>query len=443
MPPPTQSDPSPGGDDVLQGLVDLVTYHDEGSLYTVLRILPEEGYHAPTGEDLFASRRVTAVGRVPDPPEGARVRLLGRWGRHASHGTQFEFEGIQVLPPIDRGGLERYLASKAFEGVGPKLAARIVDALGTEALDKIVADETCLAGIKGLKPEVAAGLARTVKAQAEVHRAFAFLHGIGLGPLQSQATLRKLGAECESILRADPYQLRRVPGLGFRRADQVALAMGFAEDDPRRLAAALMHVMTSASSDGHSCVPLGEAIRFATSELRGSGDREGFLAAAATLAAGQELVIDRSLLPEDAPVAADESLLYLPWLFASETGLARGLTRLQQGDAPPLANPSELATAEREVDFELHPDQREAVLTLLSAPVALLTGGPGVGKTTIVRIVANLAMAAGTNLKLASPTGRAAKRLSEATGRPASTIHRLLKFDPEAGGFSHGPDKPL
>jgi len=440
---PPAREPGEDAQEVLQGLVDVVTYHDEQNLFTVLRVLPEEGFQAPEGGDLFAPRRITAVGRAPDAPEGARVRLQGRWGSHPQHGAQFEFELLKVLPPIDRRGLERYLASKAFEGVGPTLASRIVDALGEDALERIAEDPSCLAGVKGLKPEVAARVGQSVRDQQEVHRAFAFLHGIGLGPVQSQAALRKLGARCREILEEDPYQLRHVPGLGFRMADRVALGMDFAEDDPRRLAAALVHVMSEAASDGHSTLTLGEVVTRATEELRGSGDREGFLAALATLAARDELRLDRSFLVEDAPPGDEATLVYVPWLHASEVGLARGLSRLLDADAVPLADAAQLAAAEAEAGFELHPDQRDAVLTLLSAPVALLTGGPGVGKTTIVRIVANLAQAAGAKLKLASPTGRAAKRLSEATGRPASTIHRLLRYDPEKGGFAHGRDKPL
>ena len=440
---PPVREPGEDAAEVLQGLIDVVTYHDPQNLFTVLRMLPEEGFQAGGGGDLFTPRRMTAVGRAPEAPEGARVRLVGRWGTHPQHGSQFEFELLQVLPPIDRRGLERYLASKAFEGVGPTLAERIVDVLGEDALERIAEDAGCLAGVKGLKAEVATRLTEAVRAQRDVHRAFAFLHGLGLGPLQSQAALRKLGPQCRAILEEDPYQLRQVPGLGFRMADRVALGMGFAEDDPRRLAAALVHVMGDAASDGHSTLPLGEVVQRATEELRGGGDHEGLLAAAATLAAREELRLDRSMLPEEAAPGDGDTLVYLPWLFSSEVGLARGLTRLLAVEAEPLADAAALALAQQEASLELHPDQESAVLQLLSASVALLTGGPGVGKTTIVRVVANLAEAGGARLKLASPTWRAAKRLSEATGRPASTIHRLLRYDPETGGFAHGRDKPL
>ncbi len=444
--PRERPDPDAGGgeeEEALQGLVDVVTYHDGGTLYTVLRLVPEPGFAAPSTGELFASERLTAVGRVPDPPEGARVRLTGRWGRHPVHGHQFEFDSLRILPPVDRAGLERYLASKAFEGIGPTLAGRIVDTLGAGALERIAEGVECLAPIRGLSAEVAQRLHESVRAQEEVHRAYAFLHGLGLGPVQSHAVIQTLGPGCEELLREDPYRLAQVAGMGFRSADRAATALGFAEDDPRRLAAALRHVLGRGAEDGHSLLPLGGLIDRARHELRGVGEGDAFLAAAAELAAQRELVLDRSFLPEDAAPGDEETLAYLPYLFASEEGVARHLARLLGEPAHPLADVAAVTQAERDASLHLGDVQREAVLTLLSHPVALLTGGPGGGKTTIVRIVANLAEGAGAKLLLASPTGRAAKRLSEATGRPAATIHRMLRYDPEQGGFVHGREKPL
>jgi exodeoxyribonuclease V alpha subunit len=415
-------------------VVDLVTYHDEDSLYTVLRIAAEEGYQPPAG-GLFASERLTAVGRLPDPMEGQRVRLSGRWTEHRSHGQQFEFQSVEPLPPLGEDGLVRYLASKAFRGVGEKLAKRIVAALGEDALEKLREGPSCLAGVRGLRADVAEQLCDQVRAQLGTHKSFAFLHGLGLGPVKAQSVMRKLGPECEALLREDPYRLARVPSIGFATADKAARKLGFEEEDPRRLAAGLYHALEVAGNDGHTLQRVGDLMTRAADLLGTHPERAEF-----------ERVL--SQLEQDGDVTLDEATgevcAYLPWLHASEQGLAASLRRLlAAGDSTPLATPAQLATLEHESDLELHQDQRTAVLRLLASPVALLTGGPGVGKTTIVRLVAALAEQAGARVLLASPTGRAAKRLAEATGREASTVHRLLGFDPSTGGFAHGRKKPL
>ena len=219
------NDTGEGGGEVLQGLVDVVTYHDEQNLYSVLRILPEEGFQAPEEGNLFSPRRVTAVGRAPQAPEGARVHLVGSWGKHPKHGAQFEFDLLQILPPIDRRGLERYLASKAFEGVGPTLAERIVDALGEEALERIAEEPGCLAGIRGLKPEIAERIASAVSDQREVHLAFAYLHGLGLGPIQSQAALRKLGPRCRAAVVAVGHGCAHVAWTSPQRSQRSTVSL--------------------------------------------------------------------------------------------------------------------------------------------------------------------------------------------------------------------------
>ncbi|MEM8710535.1 MAG: hypothetical protein AAGG01_06255, partial [Planctomycetota bacterium] len=153
---------SNSGDDVFQGTLETVTYHDEKSLYGVLRLAPDAGFKAPDGGSLFSPGRVTAVGKIADPIEGVRLKLSGKWGHHPSHGVQFEFSAAEALPPATEAGLVRYLASKVFEGVGPTLAQRIVDKLGAEALERISEDAGCLDGIKGIRPDLAERLRETV-----------------------------------------------------------------------------------------------------------------------------------------------------------------------------------------------------------------------------------------------------------------------------------------
>lgn len=435
--------PDAEGRERLQGTLETVTFHDAASLYSVLRLAPEPGFRAPVEGSLFAPGRVTAVGKAVEPAEGTRVRLTGRWGRHPSHGAQFEFEALEVLPPADEAGLVRYLSSKVFEGIGKTIAERIVDKLGVGALEAIRADPTVLDGIKGLRAETAQALAKQLVEQAHLHATNGFLARCGLGPLTSQAVVARLGPACEELIQANPYVLMRVASVGFLTADKVALSLGVPVDDPRRLRAVMLHALDRASGEGHVFLPLGRLLERAVGMLAGAAPRAAFLAALAGLEGDSLIVLDREGRAADAPPFDDELPCYVPGLFDAEVKLARGIARLLRGAAPPLADERLLAEAEAAAGLTLHVHQRDAVLKLLASPVALLTGGPGVGKTTIVRLVANLAAASGSDVLLASPTGRAAKRLAEATGRDASTIHRLLKFDPETGGFVHGDDKPL
>jgi exodeoxyribonuclease V alpha subunit len=502
----------------LQGLIERVTYSDPTSLYSVLRIVPEKGYEAPAGSSLFRSERLTAVGKTDAPSAGVRVRLTGRWTMHPSHGAQFEFDLFEVLPPSDKSGLVKYLASDKFHGIGEKLAERIVDALGPNAIDEILAHPEKLAAIRGLKPAVRDNLVQSALLEHGVHRANVFLRGLGLGPVQSAAVVRKLGPATETRVRDDPYVLASgIPGFGFGTADRIAMALGLAADDPRRARAALVHTLKQASDEGHTLLPRTRLIDEARVLLAHAIPEERFADALLELDRVGDVVIEpqrsiehdehesrpstfehdeqglrhenerdeedarrtlgrderetRSASDRDdhesrnssvnyehdsqrppdvheisAPLPSDrgEPRVYLPSLARSESDLARNLAHLlRSGPVNAWATADELASLERRFALELHPLQREAVLGLLATPVGLLTGGPGVGKTTIVRLVVALAEAAHARVLLASPTGRAAKRLAEATGRDAQTVHRMLGWEPGDGGFLHGSENPL
>ncbi|MFT4647658.1 MAG: exodeoxyribonuclease V alpha subunit [Glaciecola sp.] len=439
------SDPGDGDSIPFQGLVDLITYHDERSFYTVLKLVPEEGYDIPITGELFGPTRVTAVGKTIEPHEGARVRLWGRWGKHKAHGSQFEFERLEPLLPTDVKGLVRYLASKAFPGIGAVTAQRIVDTLGTDALDRIANDPECLEGIQGLRPEAAETLREGLADQVVMHRSLAFLLGLGLATHQSRAVLERYGATSEAEVRRDPYHLAGIPGIGFATADKTARSLGIGEHDPRRLKAGLEYSLQESADDGHSCRRIDSLLEETTERLNLARNIEGDLATALQeLAHADKLRIETQVLGLEDPTDPSAHV-YLPWLFHSEKHVAKNIHRLLHQEAKPLATPEQLARVESSSELNLSPDQREAVLSLLATPVGLLTGGPGVGKTTIVRLIVALAESAGSRVELASPTGRAAKRLAEATGRPAKTVHRLLGYAPNAKGssFTRNLDEPL
>jgi len=425
--------------EVVQGVVERVTFHADDSLYTVLKLKAERGYGDNTSTLWPLDGKLTAVGRAPRPGEGLRVRLRGRWGRHPSHGRQFEFETLEVLRPLGIEGLVRYLSSKAFKGIGPVLARRIADALGHDALAVIRDHPERLEGIEGLGERARAELVRGVRAELDTHQVRAFLMGLGLGPWQVDLLLRHHAEATERRVRADPYAAaREVTGIGFATADRVARELGFAATSPERLRAGLLHAMRRAADDGHSLLPRTSLVEAAREVLGEEVGAEELEAALEREAGAGELIVDRP-----GGDGAREGV-YLPMYHTCEVGLARNLEALlARGDAPALGSADRLAEAEARAGLELHELQREAVLGLLRHPVALLTGGPGVGKTTIVRLVVELAERARARVRLASPTGRAAKRLAEATGRDASTIHRLLGYDPQRGGFACHADNPL
>lgn len=433
--------PAPAPVVTLTGSIEGVTYQNPGNGYTVLRVLLEKGSEPP-GELFGAAgvreRLVYAVGKAAELEVGARVNLEGEWGNHPKHGPQFQFRVLQPLPPLGREGVVRYLASKNFRGVGPKLAERIVDELGPEALERIDKDPEILRRVRGLKREVREELASALKARRGERELAAFLYGLELNAAQVLEAARALGEGGEARVRANPWLLARtVKGIGFTSADRAAQKLGLPADGPDRRRAALAFALEEAGGDGHSCLPL-EALAARAAALLGA-PLEPELAASEleALAAERAVLLERELVP-------GTTLVYAPVLATCEEALARNLAALlAPGALRPLANETLLAAEERRARIALHPSQRAAVLGCLSAPVALLTGGPGVGKTTIVKLVVELAERAGLSVVLASPTGRAAKRLSEATGRPASTVHRLLGWNPVEHAFEHHDRNPL
>ncbi len=426
--------------EVLQGGVELITFHDPESLYTVLKIFPEPGYGDPQSPDLFAAVRLGAVGSMQRPAAGLRVRLSGRWVTHKSHGRQFEFEACELLEPEDAEGVARYLASSAFEGIGETLARRIVALLGAGALAVIREHPERLAEVRGLKPAVRGRLVESVRAAYEHHRLQAFLRGLGLGPRQAAAVSDRFGAETEEVVRRDPYALAgAVTGIGFAIADRIALQLDFAADGVERCRAALLHALKEAAGEGHTLLTA-DRLRAAVRELtEGQVSAERFEEALSELDRRSEVIVD-----SPAEGGEGQRAVYLPYLASSEVGLAESVQRLLTISRPqPLADAERVARAEELTGLALDAEQRAAVVGILRERLSLLTGGPGVGKTTIVRLLVEIAEASGARVLLASPTGRAAKRLAEATGRPAATLHRTRAYEPRTARFSRGRENPL
>ncbi|RMG07368.1 MAG: ATP-dependent RecD-like DNA helicase [Planctomycetota bacterium] len=419
-------DPPSGPDEgTLAGTVAREVYRSPDGGFSVVRLDTEAG-------------EATVTGPLPPVQEGETLEAEGEWVHDPRHGRQFKARSARVKAPTSADAVARFLASGAVEGVGPALAERIVNAFGDETLAVLSQHPERLLEVQGIGKKKLRAIAESWEAQRATREVMLYLRGHGLGPALADKVYQRFGADAVRVLDEDPYVLaREIEGAGFLTADRLARALGFAPDDPRRLRAGLLHVAHQALAQGSTAVPAEQLLEQAAAALHAEGPGALEEALHEARAAGH--------LELDAPEG--EPLVYLPGVLRAERGAARltaalarapGLRRL-----PALDVEAELAwLAERE-GLALSPGQREALRAALSAPLAVVTGGPGVGKTTVVRSLVALLRRHGASFALAAPTGRAAKRLEEATGAEASTVHRLLEWDPHGGGFARDASAPL
>lgn len=414
--------------DRVEGLVKRITFRNKNNGFTVIQL--DCGDHS----------EVTAVGRLPGVHIGERLRLHGKWIQHPQYGPQFEISSCEMLPPENRLGIERYLASGLIPGVGPELARRLVDAFGDDTLDVIVQQPERLQTVEGIGPKKAAAITKAVSEQGEMRRIMVFLQSYGLTPGLAARIYRQYGAETIERLREDPYRLAdEMFGVGFRRADEIAQAMGVEGDSLQRARAAVRHVLHEALGEGHVYLPGPElvcrVVEFGVSEARADE-------ALQSLAQSKRIVVEEA-----------GARVYLAGMHRAETAVAEQLALL-------VAAAEEAASGQREQTSErrlplggetdgitLSEEQRRAVELAIRSGVCVITGGPGTGKTTVLQALCNELMRRGLKVELAAPTGRAAQRLNEATGRPARTLHRLLEVKhPEAGAgiqFGFHRERPL
>ncbi|MEM6291373.1 MAG: ATP-dependent RecD-like DNA helicase [Myxococcota bacterium] len=394
--------------------VERVVYHDARSRYTVLRVL------AP-GHDTL----VTAVGRMVSVEAGAELTLRGRWDEHPQHGRQFAIVGMKVAVPTTKLGIERRLMR--YPGVKAVMASRIVAKFGMETLAIIEQQPRRLLEVDGIG-------ARTLERIVDHHAAHsgpmaqieAQLLELDLPVHLASAIHARYGDDGINVLRKHPYRLaREVRGIGFATADRVARALGIEPDSAERLDAGLVHVLEQAEMDGHCALPIEQLVEQA---MRNLGAPEY-----AVRDAGERLVVSGEVVLEH---GNDGTPLAFPArMLEAERDVAIGLAALARGISPAWSVP--------ELPSHLSAGQADAVRAVAEHGVVVLTGGPGTGKSTVVAQVLELAQANAVPVMLAAPTGRAAKRLEQTTGHAASTLHRLLEFQPETGAFSHGPADPL
>ena len=402
-------------EETLEGVLLRVLYQSEDEDFVVGTLRPDQGHE------------VRVVGPLGGLHEGERLRLKGHWRHTQQYGHQFQVTAGYPLLPQDLEGIRKYLSSGRVKGVGKGLAERLVAKFGGETLRIVAEDPVLLAEVPGIGPKRSRELVEAFRAQRDQRESLVFLQGLGLSGAVSRRVWERLGEATIAIVRGNPYGLvETTSGVGFRTADGMARGLGIAADAPERAAAGLTHLLREASDDGHVCLP-----------------RDVLLEQAARLLDHAEVappVLDRQIV-EGRLAVGPQGRIYLRASLESEREAARRVGELLEAPATVLR--ADAAQASEAVGLTLAPAQLEAVQRAATAGFLVLTGGPGTGKTTIVRALLALFAAEQGEVLLAAPTGRAARRLAEATGQAASTLHRLLEFSPGEGGFRRGDDHPL
>lgn len=367
---------------------------------------------------------IVLIGDIASVRLGEPVHFTGRIEKHPTHGERFRVESFVPVLPSSQGGMARFLASGLVRGVGAELAQRVVDKFGARTLDVITKESGRLKEVKGMGGKRGKALAEAVKARRGEADSLSFLQGLGLGPALARKLYARFGAHTAAQLQEDPYlATETIAGIGFLTADRIGKELGFSESDPRRARGATLHVLSKGSEDGHTYLPLSRLAE----GLTNLGVRAELTKPSVDALAAADLVV---LEGED---------VFLRELHGAESDLAEGLAertadRLLPSDAKPhlLEHTASLA-----------PKQVEAVEVSLTSGLLVLTGGPGTGKTTTIRALAAVHAALGRRVVLAAPTGRAAKRMSDATGREAKTLHRLLEWNPGSADFARDADNPI
>jgi exodeoxyribonuclease V alpha subunit len=414
----------PGPPETLSGLIERVTFFNEENGFAVLKVKAKG-----------LRNEVTVVGSLPSVSAGEWVTAEGRWVREREHGLQFRAELLRSSAPTTREGIEKYLGSGMVKGIGPVYARKLVHKFGEKIFEVIEATSARLEEVGGIGPERRRRIKAAWAEQKVVREIMVFLHSQGVSTSRAVRIYKIYGENAIERVRSNPYALARdIHGIGFETADRIAQKMGIPHDSLLRAGSGLDHVLLEATGEGHCALPL-ELLKEQTAKLLGVDENLVATALERSLNAG-ELVLE---------TIGGEDLVFLPALKHAEETIARRVRELCAGpaDYPPIELEKAIAWCQQKTGKELAPSQREALRQALSSRVLVITGGPGVGKTTLVNAILLILRAKQVRCLLCAPTGRAAKRLSETTGLEAKTIHRLLEVQPGSGTFARNQKRPL
>jgi exodeoxyribonuclease V alpha subunit len=410
--------------EVVAGLVERVTYHNADNGFCVLRA------KARGHRDV-----VTVIGHAATISAGEWITASGEWVNDRTHGQQFRARFLRTSPPTSAEGIEKYLSSGMIRGVGPVYAKKLVRSFGEKVFDIIESTPDRLREVAGIGPIRAASILSAWAEQKAVREIMVFLHSHGVGTARAVRIFKTYGSDAIQIMSENPYRLARdIRGIGFKTADVIAMKLGIEKTATIRVRAGISYALTEAMDEGHCGLPAEELVPLAEKLLEVPQQ---------LVRTALELELQDGAVIGDA--VGETPCIFLAGLYRAERTIANRLVRLAEDTPPwPSIDPNKaLPWAERQIGFVLAESQVAAIRLALKSKVLVITGGPGVGKTTIVKAILRILAAKGTDLQLCAPTGRAAKRMTEATGYEAKTIHRLLEVDPRSGGFRRSEDNPL
>ena len=408
-----------------------------GTLEKILYSNPENGFLIGTFLTEKSIRPITVKGIVFNTYEHETLRLKGFWENHKIYGRQFSVREFMPVEPTSGEGMVRYLSSEVFKGIGEKTAQRIIDKFGKETFKIIDSSPELLSKVKGLGRKQKISLLAAWDEQKGLRDVMTFLRGVGISHAYAQRIFAKNGLNSIPLLKANPYQLTDIPGIGFLTADGIARNLGFDKNSPHRAAAGLLYMLEQQALNGHTCFPRKSLLEKTAQELN-IGEE---MLESAILQLFDDHLLNCEKIKNLSGI--EQELISRPRYFKAELRVAENIYRILHSEAFTVfdGEASLIEDQERKVGLKLDPAQRDAVEAALQHKVLIITGGPGTGKTTIVRFMLGLMRARIPAIGLAAPTGRAAKRITETTGAAASTIHRLLEASNM--GFQRDRENPL
>lgn len=416
----------------LEGQIERLTYTNDETGYTVAKV-KVSGYLEP----------ITAVGNLVAPTPGAVLMMEGAWLEHPKFGRQFKVVAHRMKVPSSVEGIKKYLGSGLIAGIGPVMASRIVERFGEETLEVIDHRTEELEKVEGIGRKRIEMIKRAWDEQADIREVMIFLQGHGVSSGYATKIFKRYGRNSISVLTENPYTLATdVYGIGFQMADRIAEKLGFKKTAPVRAEAGILYILGQFSEEGHVYYPYELLIEKCREVLE--VDREIVVEAFGRIAL-EKKVLTEDLNSDFEEFQANQKSVYLPQVHRAETGIAHFLSSLFSSlkAIRKIDADKAIEWVQGQIRLELAPKQIEAVRRAISDKVMVITGGPGTGKTTIISAVIKIYRAAGARILLAAPTGRASKRMSEATDYPAKTIHRLLGYSFQKGGFQKNQARPL